>query len=45
MTKKHWAATLSENETLIGKKKKVTHDQQIIYTHYKRMCNQSPLEK
>ena len=44
ITKKHWIISTQNNDIIIGKKKKVISDQNIIYTHYKRIFNQSPLE-
>jgi len=44
ITKKHWIASIQNNNIILGKKKKVTSEQNVIYTHYKRIFNQSPLE-
>jgi ribonuclease HI len=43
-TKKHWIATIEQNQIILGKKKNNPTVNKTIYTHYKRIFNSSPLE-
>ena len=44
-SKLKWTATQTDNNIIIGKKKKQIHEHRIAIKHYKRIFNMSPLEQ